>query len=83
MTSIFLPVIAMALFCSGAVDPLPGMDLSAEWYGSTVLQGGGWINFQDTSSVVCANCHADFNQIGPLWAPSMEDTDMLEWPGCP
>lgn len=32
-------------------------------------RNGGRIDFLDTSSVVCANCHATMNHIAPLFAP--------------
>jgi hypothetical protein len=31
------------------------------------LETGGRVNFQDSSAVVCANCHATMNQIAPLF----------------
>lgn len=30
--------------------------------------GGGRINFQDTSAVICANCHSTLNHLTPLFA---------------
>jgi len=30
--------------------------------------GGGRVNFQDTSSAICANCHQTLNHIAPLFA---------------
>ena len=30
--------------------------------------GGGRVNFQDTSAVICANCHTTINHIAPLFA---------------
>jgi len=30
--------------------------------------GGGCINFQDTSAVICANCHTTLNHLTPLFA---------------
>jgi hypothetical protein len=30
--------------------------------------GGGRVNFQDTSAVVCANCHSTINHAAPLFA---------------
>jgi hypothetical protein len=32
------------------------------------LTNGGRVNFQDTSAVICANCHASMNHIAPLFA---------------
>jgi len=31
-------------------------------------KNGGRVDFQDTSSVICANCHSDMNHIAPLFA---------------
>lgn len=30
--------------------------------------GGGRVNFQDTSAVICANCHSTINHVAPLFA---------------
>jgi hypothetical protein len=35
---------------------------------SSPTNGGGRVNFQDTSAVVCANCHVTINHIAPLFA---------------
>jgi hypothetical protein len=35
---------------------------------SSPTNGGGRVNFQDTSAVVCANCHSTINHIAPLFA---------------
>ncbi len=43
-----------------------GADYTAPWHFDAVATSP--INFQDTSSVVCANCHASINRIAPLFA---------------
>jgi hypothetical protein len=35
---------------------------------SSPTNGGGRINFQDTSAVICANCHVTLNHLTPLFA---------------
>lgn len=35
---------------------------------SSPTNGGGRVNFQDVSAVVCANCHSNINHIAPLFA---------------
>ena len=35
---------------------------------SSPTNGGGRINFQDTSAVICANCHSTLNHLTPLFA---------------
>jgi len=35
---------------------------------SSPTNGGGRINFQDTSAVICANCHTTLNHLTPLFA---------------
>jgi len=35
---------------------------------SSPTNGGGRINFLDTSAVICANCHSNINHIAPLFA---------------
>jgi hypothetical protein len=32
------------------------------------LDTGGRVNFRDTSSVICANCHSNLNHIAPIFA---------------
>jgi hypothetical protein len=43
-----------------------GADYSSPWRFESI--GTDPINFQDTSSVVCANCHTTINHIAPLFA---------------
>ncbi|MBA3540111.1 MAG: hypothetical protein H0T79_10820 [Deltaproteobacteria bacterium] len=40
---------------------------------SSPTNGGGRVNFQDVSAVICANCHTTMNHIAPLFA--MYDLD--------
>src|ERR1051325_11380380 len=35
---------------------------------SSPTNGGGRVNFLDTSAVICANCHTTINHIAPLFA---------------
>ncbi|MGE5185474.1 MAG: hypothetical protein ACM31C_25595, partial [Acidobacteriota bacterium] len=35
---------------------------------SSPTNGGGRVNFQDVSAVICANCHSTINHIAPLFA---------------
>jgi hypothetical protein len=35
---------------------------------SSPTNGGGRVNFQDVSAVICANCHTTINHIAPLFA---------------
>jgi hypothetical protein len=35
---------------------------------SGTTNGGGRVNFLDTSAVICANCHSNINHIAPLFA---------------
>lgn len=35
---------------------------------SSPTNGGGRVNFQDVSAVICANCHTTMNHIAPLFA---------------
>jgi hypothetical protein len=40
---------------------------------SSPTNGNGRINFQDTSAVICANCHSTLNHLTPLFANYDED----------
>ena len=40
---------------------------------SSPTNGNGRINFQDTSAVICANCHSTLNHLTPLFAYYDED----------
>jgi hypothetical protein len=48
-----------------------GKDYSAPWPFDAIATSP--INFQDTSSVVCANCHATMNRVAPLFANFNEE----------
>lgn len=39
-----------------------------DWYSIAGAENGGRIDFLDTSSVICANCHATMNHVAPLFA---------------
>jgi hypothetical protein len=50
----------------GGAAPYTGV-----WEFNTIASptnGGGRINFQDTSAVICANCHSTLNHLTPLFA---------------
>ncbi len=51
---------------SATPEQIDGADYTAPWAFESVASSP--INFQDTSSVVCANCHASINRIAPLFA---------------
>ena len=43
------------------------------WDSISGTDNGGRIDFHDTSSVICANCHATMNHVAPLFAQFDED----------
>src|SRR5262249_1200226 len=50
-------------------------DYTSPWDFGTV--GKDPINFQDTSSVICANCHTTINHLAPLFG-NFEDSGLVE-----
>lgn len=50
--------------------PMGAGDYTAPWEFDSIagLANGGRIDFLDTSSAICANCHATANHRAPLWA---------------
>jgi hypothetical protein len=52
-----------------------GAEFTSPWPFDSIATGP--INFQDTSSVVCANCHTSINHIAPLFA-NFDDAGMMK-----